>query len=124
MLKQNKILGIFPEGNTESSRLRKAKPGVVYLSTMEKVKILPIGIYGLKKNPINYILRGIRPKISIKIGKPFGPLKLPINKSERNMALEHIGKEVMLNIAALLPDKCHGEVQRITTIFAPTSNSL
>ena len=82
VLKQNKILGIFPEGNTESSTLRKAKPGVVYLSTMEKVKVLPVGIYGLKQNPINYILKGIRPKISIKIGEIFGPLKLPLDKSE------------------------------------------
>ena len=117
VLKQNKILGIFPEGNTESSTLRKAKPGVVYLSTMEKVKILPIGIYGLKQNPINYILRRIRPKISIKIGKTFGPLKLPVDKSERDKALEHIGKEVMLNIAALLPDECHGEYSGDNLIY-------
>ena len=62
-------------------------------------------------------LWGIRPKISIKIGKTFGPLKLPVDKFERDKALEHIGKEVMLNIAALLPDECHGEYSADSLIY-------
>ena len=89
---------------------------------MEKVKILPIGIYGLKQNPIDYILRGIRPEISIKIGKTFGPLKLPVDKSKRDKALEHIGKEVMLNIAALVPDDCHGEYSGDKLIYDIRNN--
>ena len=55
--------------------------------------------------------------IIIKIGKSFGPLKLPIDKSERDKALEHIGKEVMLNIAALLPEECHGEYSGDSLIY-------
>jgi len=109
VLRNDDILGIFPEGNTQDLKLRPAKAGVVYLSTTEKVKILPIGIHGLKENFFTYLFKGVRPKITINIGKPFGPFDLPRDRSKKDTTLNKIGKEVMLNIAALLPNDCHGE---------------
>ena len=67
------ILGIFPEGDTQDNKLRSAKPGVIYLSTLGQVPIVPMSIYGIKKGMWEYIFSGVRPKIRISIGKPLGP---------------------------------------------------
>ena len=74
---KKEILGVFPEGDTLSDELRSAKPGAVFLSTLGQVPIVQMSIYGLKKGLWDYIFSGIRPKISIRVGKPFGPFELP-----------------------------------------------
>jgi len=109
VLRENDILGIFPEGDTQSDTLRSAKPGVVYLSTLGQVPIIPMSIYGIKKGLWEYIFTGIRPKISIRIGKPCGPYSIPKDRSKREIALSDIGDEIMCRIAALLPEDSHGQ---------------
>ena len=106
---QKEVLGIFPEGDTQSDTLRSAKPGVVYLSTLGQVPIIPMSIYGIKKGLWEYIFTGIRPKISIRIGKPCGPYSIPKDRSKREIALSDIGDEIMCRIAALLPEDSHGQ---------------
>ena len=108
VLKNNDLLGIFPEGDTKHDKLRKPKSGVVYLSASSEAPIVPIGIYGLDESLWHYLFKGVRPKINIKIGKPFGPYVLPKNKEEREVEIDKIGDEVMCRIAALLPDRTHG----------------
>ncbi len=108
VLKDNEILGIFPEGDTESDELRKPKAGVVYLSATHKSIIVPVGIYGLKKSLWHYLIKGVRPHITVKVGKPFGPFNLSKNKTNRDDELIKIGDKVMCRIAALLPSKTHG----------------
>ena len=103
------ILGVFPEGDTLSDQLRSAKPGAVFLSTLGQVQIVPMSIYGLKKGLWDYIVSGIRPKISIQVGKPFGPFELPKDRSQKENELKYIGDEMMCRIAALLPEECHGK---------------
>ena len=108
VLLKGDILGIFPEGDTENDELREPKAGVVYLSASSKAPIVPVGIYGLEKSLWSYLWKGIRPKITVKIGKPFGPYQLSKNKVEKEKELFDIGAEVMCRIAALLPSKTHG----------------
>ena len=81
---------------------------MVYLSASSEAPIIPIGIYGLDESLWHYLFKGVRPKINIKIGKPFGPHVLPKNKEEREVEIDKIGDEVMCRIAALLPDRTHG----------------
>ena len=102
-------MGIFPEGDTLSDELRPAKGGVVYLSTTMQVPIVPMSIYGLKDVIWSYLARGVRPKVRVNFGKPFGPYKLPVDKKKKGEALKNIGDEVMCRIAALLPEESHGE---------------
>ena len=106
---QNDILGIFPEGDTLSNELRSAKAGAVFLSTLGKVPIVPMSIYGMKKGLWDYILKGIRPNITLRVGKPFGPFTLPKDKSIKEKVFKDIGDEMMCRIAALLPKECHGQ---------------
>ena len=106
-LKKGEILGIFPEGTSMSAHLRKPKNGAVFLSTIEKAKIVPMGIHGAD-NAWSDLFRGIRPRVFVNIGKPFGPFEIEGEKSEKTKKLDKIGKELICRIAALLPSNKHG----------------
>jgi len=111
ILKQRDILGIFPEGDSLSNELRPAKGGVVYLSTTMQVPIVPICVTGLGENIWENLLKGVRPKVQVNIGKPFGPFILPNERIKKEGALKIIGDKVMCRIAALLPNRLHGVYQ-------------
>ncbi len=107
VLKENEILGIFPEGTTTDKVLRNAKRGVVYLSTLDNTPILPVGISGLEHEWNNW-LRGVKPRVRIEIGKPFYTFDNAKNLISKSQRMEIIGKIIMCRIAALLPEKTHG----------------
>ena len=106
-LKKGEILGIFPEGTSTSAHLRKPKNGVVFLSTVEKVPIVPMGIHGAD-TAWSDLFRGVRPRIYVNIGKKFGPFEIDGDKNEKTKKLDEIGKELICRIAALLPKNRHG----------------
>ena len=106
-LKGNEILGIFPEGTSTSSKLRPAKNGAAYLSALTESRMLPIGISGLE-NVWKQLFRGIKPKVTINIGRSFGPFLLPKNRKKKESCLLEIGNEAMCRIAALLPKEQRG----------------
>ena len=116
ILKQKDILGIFPEGDSLSDKLRPAKGGIMFISTTMQVPIVPIGINGNIGNIWSNVSRGVRPKVRVNIGKPFGPYSLPKVRSQREVKLQSIGHKVMCRIAALLPDECHGIYQGHSSI--------
>ena len=106
-LQKGEILGIFPEGTSTSDEIRPAKKGAVYLSAMTETPIVPVSVTGLNDVWSNWF-RGVRPTVRIKIGKPFGPIRLPKNKAKREKAYAEIGDELMCHIASLLPEENHG----------------
>jgi 1-acyl-sn-glycerol-3-phosphate acyltransferase len=106
-LKNGEILGIFPEGTSTSDSLRKAKNGAVFLSTVEKAPIVPMAIYGAE-NAWEDLFRGVRARVKINIGKPFGPFDISGNRREKTDMLETIGQELICRIGALLPEDKHG----------------
>ena len=62
ILKQNKVLGLFPEGTrSKTGKLQKPEHGIGFIAIKSKAKILPIAIKG------KY---GLFKPIHIKIGKP------------------------------------------------------
>tara|TARA_Y100001970_G_C14228247_1_gene856992 strand:- start:1110 stop:1832 length:723 start_codon:yes stop_codon:yes gene_type:complete len=107
-IKKGKILGIFPEGGITSPVLSKAKPGAVYLAGISKATILPVSIRGAS-NAWENIFRGVRSRIYINIGKPFGPFDISGTKDKKTEKLEQSSKELMCRIAALLPSDRHGD---------------
>ena len=100
-------MGIFPDGGVSYNLLSRPKNGAVYLSTIGKAPIVPIGIYGAER-AWEGIFKGIRPTVYINIGKPFGPYRLSGNKEVKNKQLNAIGDEMMCRIAALLPKNRQG----------------
>ena len=108
-LQKGDILGIFPEATT-GPVLRRPKKGVTYLSLKSGCKILPMGIVGLKEDIWSQWLKGVRPQVAVKIGKPFSiSSSLPKDRSERQNKLSDIGDDIMHKIATLLPNKYRGE---------------
>ena len=71
-IKKGKILGIFPEGGITSPTLTEAKPGAVYLASIANATVLPVSVRGAS-NAWDIIFRGVRSRIHVNIGKPFGP---------------------------------------------------
>ena len=107
VLSRGDILGIFPEA-TAGFVLRKPKKGVTYLSVKSSCKILPVGVVGLDDIWNNW-LRGVRPKVFVRIGKPFSiPDEFPPEREKREKMLSDIGNDIMCHIAALLPVARHG----------------
>ena len=106
-LKNGEILGIFPEGTSTSDSLRKAKNGAVFLSTVEKAPIVPMAIYGAE-TAWGDLFRGIRPRVNINIGKPFGPFEIKGSRENKSNQITKIGEELICRIGALLPDEKHG----------------
>ena len=106
-VKKGKILGIFPEGGITSSVLTEAKPGAVYLASKAKASILPVSVRGASNAWAN-ILRGVRSRIYINIGKPYGPINIDGTRQEKAQKINEASGVLMCRIAALLPEEKHG----------------
>ena len=108
-LQKGDILGIFHEA-TSGPVLRSPKNGFTYLSLKSGCKILPMGIIGLEEDIWSQWLKGVRPQVTVKIGKPFSiSSSLPKDRNERQNKLSDIGDDIMHKIATLLPNKYRGE---------------
>ena len=102
VMAQNGVLGIFPEGGAWAQVLRSARPGTAYVATRTGVPILPIGITGMT-DIFPALRQGKRTRLTIRIGRPFGPFSINGRGRERREQLDAIGHEIMQQIAALLP---------------------
>jgi 1-acyl-sn-glycerol-3-phosphate acyltransferase len=107
VLGQDGMLGIFPEGGSWASVLRPARPGTAYLAARSGALLLPLGLDGLV-DIFPRLRQGRRARVTVRIGKPFGPLLAPGHGTERRQHLEEIGNEIMEQIAALLPPERRG----------------
>ena len=110
MLKRGEILSIFPEGMQTGRALQKPRNGAVFLSIVGKAPIGPMSIYGAE-NAWEDLFRGVRSRVRINIGKPFGPFENKGTKQEKDSILRETGRQLMCRIAALLPEETHGIYQ-------------
>lgn len=112
VLRSGHPLLIFPEGGrSHTPGMRRALPGVAYIVGKAGVPVLPIGIAGTRDDSLKQVLRGKRPTFEIRIGKPYTPQTITPNGKGRQEARQHNADEVMLRIAALLPEEYHGVYQ-------------
>lgn len=107
ILEQDGVLGIFPEAGNWATVLRPARPGAAYLAVETGARILPLGFANL--NDIFPRLRqGKRARVTIRIGKPFGPFRAEGRGRERRPRLDAIGHQIMERIAQLIPPEKRG----------------
>jgi 1-acyl-sn-glycerol-3-phosphate acyltransferase len=106
VLSQNGVLGIFPEGGNWAEVLRPARPGTAFLASLTGAPILPIGLHGF--NDVFPLRPGKRTRVTINIGKLFGPFRATGHGRERRVQFDEIGHEIMWHIAELLPPEKRG----------------
>jgi 1-acyl-sn-glycerol-3-phosphate acyltransferase len=109
-LEEGLILGMFPEGaRSHDGKLRKGKPGSAVIASKADVPVLPVGIIGTDKvHGISWLWK--RPRIVVRIGKPFKlpPTNHKISKSQMQLLTTQLMKE----IAALLPPEYQGAYEK------------
>lgn len=107
VLRQRGFFGIFPEGGAWAEMIRPARPGAAYLASRTKARILPVGFTGFRSAfPLRLKNQS---KITIRIGKPYGPLQVTGRGRERRRQLDELGERIMKEIALLLPDHLRGK---------------
>ena len=94
LLKENKVMGIFPEGTRNKTGELKAEPGVAMIAIRAGSPVLPIAIVG------NYKLFH---RTIVKIGKPVLMDKYS-NQKLQNEDYQNISMDIMKYINKLLKD--------------------
>jgi len=110
VLEEGLILGMFPEGGrSHDGKLRRGKPGSAVIASKTDVPLLPVGIAGTDKiHGISWLWK--RPRIVVKIGKPF---KLPpTNNKISKSQMQLLTTQLMREIAGLLPPECQGTYEK------------
>jgi 1-acyl-sn-glycerol-3-phosphate acyltransferase len=107
VLKQEGVLGIFPEAGNWADVLRRPRRGTAFLAARTGAPLLPIGFDGLDAI-FPSLRRGRRAKVTARIGKVFGPFSAPEEGPERRRRIREIGDEIMRHIAALIPPEKRG----------------
>jgi 1-acyl-sn-glycerol-3-phosphate acyltransferase len=100
---------IAPEGGrSHTPGMQKANPGVAYLMNKANVPVVPVGVVGSTEDYFENAIRGKRPTIGMRIGKPFllpsGFGKGATRREERQQNADFI----MHRIAELLPHEYQG----------------
>ena len=103
VLKQNGVLGIFPEGGSWATLLRPARPGLAYLATKSGAPVVPISIIGAEN-----LIGGEKRPVKIIYHKPLQAPVITATGTARRKALDEFSQEIMCYIASGLPDNQRG----------------
>jgi len=107
VLAQGGAVGIFPEAGNWATVLRPPRPGAAFLAARTGARILPMGFDGLL-DVFPRLRKLRRARVTVRIGKPFGPFQATGRGRARRKQLEAIGHEIMRRIAELLPPERRG----------------
>jgi len=107
VLAQDGILGIFPEAGSWATVLRPPRPGAAFLAVRTGARILPMGFDGLP-DVFPRLRKGRRARVTVRIGRPFGPFHATGRGQARRQQLDAIGHEIMRHIAELIPPEWRG----------------
>src|SRR4030042_6406935 len=109
-LDEGLILGMFPGGGrSHDGKLRRGKPGSAVIASKADVPLLPVGVVGTDRvHGISWLWK--RPRIVVRIGKPF---KLPpANNRISKSQMQLLTTKLMSEIAALLPPEYQGAYEK------------
>jgi 1-acyl-sn-glycerol-3-phosphate acyltransferase len=108
-LRSGRSLLIAPEGGrSHAPAMRRAKPGIAYIVEETGVPVVPVGILGASDDFLTRGLRMQRPRIGMRVGKPFHLPPLEGRGEARREARQQNADLVMRRIAELLPAEYHG----------------
>ena len=108
-LRSGRPLLIAPEGGrSHQPAMRRAKPGIAYIVEQAGVPVVPVGIFGATDDFLKRGLRFQRPRIGMRVGKPFQLPPLEGRGDARRESRQRNADLVMRRIADLLPLEYHG----------------
>jgi 1-acyl-sn-glycerol-3-phosphate acyltransferase len=111
-LNSGRPLLIAPEGGrTHQLGMRRALPGVAYIVDKTGVPVVPVGIVGSTDDFLDRALHLKRPRLEMRIGKPFSLPPVEGKGADRRAALQANADQIMQMIAALIPPEYHGVYQ-------------
>jgi 1-acyl-sn-glycerol-3-phosphate acyltransferase len=100
---------IAPEGGrSHDVGMRQAHAGVAYLIDKTNVPVIPVGCVGTTDDMLERALRAERPRLELRVGKPFHLPPIEGSAKERRETRKRNADLVMLKIAELLPPEYHG----------------
>lgn len=100
---------IAPEGGrSHEPAMRRAKPGIALVVDETGVPVVPVGIMGATDDFLKKGLRLQRPRIGMRVGKPFHLPAMEGRGEARREARQRNADMVMRRIAQLLPEEYHG----------------
>ena len=117
VLAQDGVLGIFPEAGNWATVLRPARPGAAFLAARTGAPIVPMGFEGLTE-VFPSLRQGRRARVTLRIGKPFGPLEARGRGRERRRKLDQLGHKIMRRIAELISPERRGHYSENPAIRA------
>ncbi len=103
ILKQDGVLGLFPEGGTWETTLRQARTGVAWLSSKANAPVLPIGFWGIE-GALTRIGQLKRPRVNMNIGRLIPPIRVDVPGKTRKQALAEGANLIMERITDLIPE--------------------
>lgn len=109
VLKSGYPLLMSPEGGrTHSLAMRQAKPGLAFLVEMTNMPVVPVGITGTTDDFFKKATRGLRPPLTMNIGKPIILPPVEGRGEARRECRQRNTDLVMAHIAGLLPEEYRG----------------
>lgn len=102
VLRQNGVIGIYPEGGIWDAGAMRAHTGVSWLSYRGNSPVLPIGFSGTG-GALGTALRLKRPKMSMYIGELI-PAASPDKEIPRKLYFQNYATKVMNAIQSLIPE--------------------
>jgi len=109
VLRSGRPLLLAPEGGrSHVPGLRRAKPGVGFLIDAGQVPVIPVGLIGTTEDMFSRGLRGKRPPVTMRIGKPLELPPIEAKGAERRLTRQYYADLVMAHIAGLLPEDYRG----------------
>jgi 1-acyl-sn-glycerol-3-phosphate acyltransferase len=109
VLKSGRPLMIAPEGGrSHETGMRRAKPGLGFILQKASVPVIPVGLVGTTGDYLKRGLRGQRPPVEMRIGKPILLPPPPEDPVARRAARQEVADLVMSHIAGLLPEEYRG----------------
>lgn len=120
-LRAARPLLIAPEGGrSHQPGLRRAKPGIAYLVDEAGVPVVPVGVVGTTDDFLQKAMRGQRPPLEMRIGRPVLLPPLHGRGEERRLARQKNADLIMKHIAALLPLEYVGVYQEENFLLEET----
>jgi 1-acyl-sn-glycerol-3-phosphate acyltransferase len=104
VLKQNGVLGIFPEGGIWEPSIRRAQSGVAWLSYHAQAPILPIG-FGSMQGAIKKMFAFERPTLKMNVGDVMPPIQAQQPHKSRKQHFQDEANRIMDVVWELIPDE-------------------